>query len=302
MTEHEVKSELEIESEGDRVGVLLVLVAGVGFGTLGILGTYAQRAGLSIPTVLFYRFSLATVVVWGVLGAQGRLRRLRGRTLLAAVALGSLGYATMSGLFFLGLEYMTAGLVAIVFYTYPAFVVLLAVVAVGERVSRPTVVALVLALGGVGLVVGADPAGASRTGVAIMVAAAVTYAAYITASRAVLETTDSLVLTAHVLPAAGLTFLVGGGAAGELAIPSAPGAWAILVGLAVLGTAIPVFSFFAGLARIGASRAGIVSTAEPLVTVALGVALLAEPLTVPTLVGGGLIVTAVVLLQRSHRQ
>ncbi|MFB6235278.1 MAG: DMT family transporter [Halopenitus sp.] len=285
------------ERDHDRVGVLLVLIAGVGFGTLGIFGTYAQQAGLSIPTVLLYRFFIATVAVWGILIAQGRLRLLRGRTLFAAIALGSLGYATMSGLFFLGLEYMTAGLVAIVFYTYPAFVVVLAVVAVGERVSRTTLLALALALGGVGLVVGADPAGASRTGVAIMIAAALTYAAYITVSRAVLETTDSLLLTAHVLPAAGLTFLVGGTITNELAIPATPTAWGILVGLALLGTAIPVFTFFAGLSRIGASRTGIISTAEPLVTVALGVVLFAEPVTLPTVAGGGLILSAVVLLQ-----
>ncbi|MGZ0746053.1 DMT family transporter [Haloparvum sp. AD34] len=285
------------ERDRDRVGVLLVLIAGVGFGTLGIFGTYAQGAGLSIPTVLLYRFFVATLAVWGVLLAQGRLRLLRGRTLLAAIGLGSFGYATMSGLFFLGLEYMTAGLVAIVFYTYPAFVVLLAVVAVGERVTRTTVVALALALGGVGLVVGADPAGASQTGVAIMIAAALTYAAYITVSRAVLETTDSLLLTAHVLPAAGLTFLVGGSITNDLAIPGTPTAWGILVGVALLGTAIPVFTFFAGLSRIGASRTGIISTAEPLVTVALGVVLFAEPLTLPTVAGGGLILSAVVLLQ-----
>lgn len=295
MAEHVAGS----SAEHDRLGVLLVLIAAVGFGTLGIFGTFAQQAGLSIPTVLLYRFFIATLLVWGLLAARGRLRLLRGRTLLAAIALGSLGYATMSGLFFLGLEYMTTGLVAIVFYTYPAFVVVLAVAAVEERVSRATVVALALALGGVGLVVGADPAGASRTGVWVMIAAALTYAAYITASRAVLETTDSLLLTAHVLPAAGLTFLVGGSIAGDLAMPTAASAWAILGGIALLGTAIPVFAFFAGLSRIGASRSGILSTAEPVVTVALGTVLFAEPLTVPTLVGGGLILTAVVLLQRT---
>lgn len=297
MAEHGGETATEREHDRDRLGVLLVLIAGVGFGTLGIFGTYAQRVGLSIPTVLLYRFLIATLVIWGFLYHRGRLRLLRGRTLAAAVALGTLGYATMSGLFFLGLEYMTAGLAAILFYTYPAFVVLLAVVAVRERVSRRTLVALTTALGGVVLVVGADPAGASRTGIAVMVAAALTYAAYITASRAVLETTDALVLTAHVLPAAGVTFLVGGRLAGELAVPHTPTAWGILVGVAVLGTAIPVFAFFAGLTRIGASRSGIVSTAEPVVTVALGAVLFADPVTLPTVAGGGLILSAVVLLQ-----
>lgn len=291
-------ADTETAAHADRLGVALVLVSAVGFGTLAIFGTYAQRAGLSIPTLLLFRFLVASLALWGFLAARGRLRRLRGRTLLAAIALGATGYAAMSGLYFLGLEYLTAGLTAIVLYTYPAFVVVLAVVAVGERLTRGTVLSLGLALAGVVLVVGADPAGASPVGIAIMLAAALTYAAYITASRAVLETTDSLLLAAHVLPAAGVSVLVGGTALGDLAVPSTPWAWAVVVGIGLVGTAIPVFAFYAGLSRIGASRTGIVSTAEPLVTVALGVLLFAEPLTAPTVAGGGLILTAVVLLQR----
>lgn len=282
----------------DRVGVALVLVSAAGFGTLGIFGVYAQRAGVSIPTVLAYRFAIASLLVWGVLAWNGGARLLRGRSLVVALALGGVGYATMSALYFLGLEFLTAGLVAIVLYTYPAFVVVLAVLTIGERVTRVMVVALGLALAGVALVVGADPAGVSVVGVLVVLGAAVAYATYITISRAVLETVDPLVLTAHVVPAAALSFVVAGTATGEFAVWPGRSAWPILVGVAVLATAIPMFTFFAGIERIGASRAGVVSTVEPLVTVALGVALFAEPVTPTTAVGGGLILVAVVVLQR----
>jgi drug/metabolite transporter (DMT)-like permease len=107
----------------DRVGLALVLTSAVGFGTLGVFGELAAAAGLSIPTVLSFRFLLATLVVWLVLAARGELRRLRGRSLAVGLALGALGYAAMSGLYFWGLDFMTAGLVGIVLYTYPVFVV-----------------------------------------------------------------------------------------------------------------------------------------------------------------------------------
>jgi len=285
--------------DADAVGFALVFVSAAGFGTLGIFGVYAQRAGLSIPTVLVFRFVLGSAFVWAALAARGRARLLAGRTLAVAFALGALGYATMSGLYFVGLEFMTAGMVAIVLYTYPAFVVLLAAVAVGEPVNRTTVVALCLALAGAGLAVGANPAGASPVGVLVVLAAAAAYAVYITVSRAALDDTDSLVLTAHVLPAAAATFLVVGAATGDLSVPRAPTEWAILVGVAALATAVPVFAFFAGLERLGASRAGIVSTVEPPITVALGALLFAEPVTAVTVTGGALVLGAVVLLQRS---
>jgi len=55
----------------DRIGTALVLISAAGFGTLGVLGELAAAAGLSIPTVLAFRFLLATLVVWLVLGARG---------------------------------------------------------------------------------------------------------------------------------------------------------------------------------------------------------------------------------------
>ena len=280
------------------VGVGLVLVSAAGFGTLGIFGIYAQRADLTIPTVLAYRFALAAVLVWALLAWRGRLEPLRERSLAIALGLGAFGYATMSGLYFVGLEFMTAGLVAIVLYTYPAFVVVLAVATIGERVRVLTIVALCLSLGGVALVVGANPAGASTAGVLVVLCAALAYALYITVSRELLVTVDPLVLTAHVLPAAGVTFVVVGAATGDLQVPSAPSAWAILLGIAVLATALPVVAFFAGIERIGASRTGIVSTAEPAVTVVLGAVLLAEPVTLATVAGGALILAGVVAIQR----
>ncbi|NKE37868.1 DMT family transporter [Natronococcus sp. JC468] len=282
----------------DRIGIALVLASGVGFGTLGIFGLYAQRAALSIPTVLAFRFLLAALAVWMLLAVRGRLTVLRGRTLAIALGLGAFGYATQSGLYFLGLEYMTAGLVAIVLYTYPAFVVVIAVAGFGERATPAMVVALCLALGGVALVTGADPAGASPIGVAVVLGAAVAYAVYITVSRALLVSVDPLVLTAHVLPAAGGVFVAIGAATGELSVPTTPSTWLLLACLAVPATALPVIAFFAGLRYVGASRAGIVSTVEPPVTVGLGAALFAEPVTTATVVGGTLILLGVVVLER----
>ena len=274
-----------------------MLVSAAGFGTLGVLGELAAAAGLSIPTVLAFRFLLATLVVWLVLGARGRLHLLRGRALAVGVALGAVGYAVMSGLFFWGLEFMTAGLVGIVRYTYPVFVVGAAAVRLDEPVTRRTVASLGTALAGVALVTGADPAGADSRGIAVVLAAAVVYAGYITASRSALATVDPQVLTAHVLPGAAASYLVVGTATGRLAAPATDYEWALVAAIAVVATALPIFTFFAGLRRIGASNASIVSTAEPVITLLLGAAVLGEPITPATVVGGALVLGGVLLVQ-----
>lgn len=113
-----------------------------------------------------------------------------------------------------------------------------------------------------------------------------------------LVTIDPIVLTAYVLPAAGVSFIIIGTATGELVAPTTPLAWTILLCIAVFATAVPVVAFFTGLKYIGASRAGIISTVEPPVTVALGAVLFAEPVTTVTVIGGAMILTGVIVLER----
>ena len=281
-----------------RLGALLVLCSAVGFGTLGIFGVVALDAGVSIPAILFLRFALASLIVWAFLGLRGRLVLLRGRDLAVGFALGALGYATMSGFYFLGLEFMTAGMVAIVLYTYPAFVLVLAATFLGEPIGRRRLLALVAALSGIAMITGADPVAADPRGVAIVLVAAMVFASYITISRDALHVVTAPTLTAHVMPAAALSFLVVGLATGTLAMPDGPVGWGAVLGIAVVSTAIPVFAFFAGLSRIGAGPAAILSTVEPVVTVVLGALFLAEPVTAVVVIGGGLVILGAVLVPR----
>ena len=123
------------------------------------------------------------------------------------------------------------------------------------------------------------------------------YAGYITVSRSALTTVDPQVLTAHVLPAAAVAYLAVGTATGQLRIPATVYEWELVVAIAVVATALPIFTFFAGLRRIGASRASIVSTVEPVVTLLLGAAVLDEPITPVTMVGGALVLGGVLLVQ-----
>ncbi|MFB6133698.1 MAG: DMT family transporter [Halanaeroarchaeum sp.] len=280
-----------------RTGWGLAVLSAAGFGTLAIFGELAGARGMSIQTLLAFRFSLAVPLVWGFLAWQGRLRRLDGGNLAIAVALGALGYAGMSGLFLWGVARTTAGLGSILLYTYPVFVVALAVAFLDERLTWRRTVALVLALTGVVLVSGAQPRGVDPLGVVVLLLSAAIYAAYITVSGVVLEAVDAPTLSAHVIPAAGAAFVAVGAVTGTLALPRTPGEWAITGAVALFSTAIPIVSFYAAIRRIGASRTSIVSTVEPVFTVALGVLVLEERLTVLTLLGGAVVLTGVALVQ-----
>ncbi|WP_009970303.1 DMT family transporter, partial [Burkholderia pseudomallei] len=81
--------------------------------------------------------------------------------------------------------------------------------------------------------------------------------------------------------------------------PRAAAGWAALVAIALVSTVAAMLAFFAGLARLGAARTSMLSTLEPVVTVALAAALFGETLTPLQWAGGVAILAAVLWLVRA---
>lgn len=274
----------------------MALVAAACFGTLAIFGKVAEDIGLGTTTLLTYRFVLGALFIWLGLVLWGRARLLAPRQRRVALGLGLL-YGLFTGLYFWGLLYIPAGLTALVFYTYPVYVYVLAVWLLDESLSRYKLGALVVALSGVGLIVGGDADAVDVVGVGLVMLAALGLAGYIVGSRAALASIDSDVLAGTAMVGTAAAFLAFGVGSGRLAVPDGPDQWLVVVGIASLGTALPVFLYITALERIQASHASVLGTAEPLVTVVLGVVLLGESPGWLLLVGGALILAGVVVVQ-----
>ena len=275
-------------------GTLLVLGAATGFGTIGIFGELAAVIDLELPTLLVTRFVLATLAVVAI----GRLRgwpvpRTR-RDVATTVALGG-AYTGLTLCFFVSLRYLTAGLATIVLYTYPVVVFLLAAALLDEAVTPSKVGALGLVLAGVALIVDADVVGAEPVGVALALGAAAFYAVYTVGSRTLVASLAPRALMLGVLVGTTLGMVTYALAVGDMGLPRGADEWGVVFGLTLVGTVLPLWLFYEGVARLEAGRVGVVSTVEPVVTVSLGAVLLDEPVT-PVVVAGGLLVLGGVLL------
>ena len=281
-------------------GTLLVLGAAAGFGTIGIFGELAAAIDLQLSTLLATRFAIATLLVLAVGRLRGWAVPRSGRDLAATFVLGVV-YAGLAVLFFVSLRHLTAGLATIVLYAYPAIVFVLAAGVLGEAVTPGKVGALGLVLVGIWVIVDADVSGAEPVGVVLALGAAASYAVYTTASRTLVASLPPRALLLGVL--VGTTAAIVGFAAvtGGLALPRGADEWAVVLGLTIAGTVVPMVLFYEGVARLEAGRVGIVSTAEPVVTVTLGAAFLAEPVTPAVVAGGFLVLGGVVLVQRGDR-
>jgi drug/metabolite transporter (DMT)-like permease len=283
-------------------GPLFCLLSAAAFGAMAIFGKYAYDAGVTVGDLLLVRFAMAAAVLLPLAFATGALRGLAGRAVLAALAMGAVGYATQAGLFFLALERMDASLLALVLYTYPAFVLVGAVVLGREKATRRRVLALVAALSGTVLVLaGAGGGAVDALGVAMGVGAALAYTTYILVGDKVLAGTPPLALSALVCAGATVTFLLVSVPSGGPELAFAAEGWGWLAAIALVSTVAAVIAFFAGLDRVGPSAAAILSTLEPVVTVGLAAAAFGESLAGPQLAGAGLVLSAVVVMQLPER-
>ena len=277
-------------------GVVLIAVSAASFGAMAVFARLAYDGGADVTAVLFLRFAIAAPLMAVVMRLRG-LAWPRGRLLAGLAAMGGLGYVGQSLSFFTALTKASASLVALLLYAYPAIVTVLSVLVLGERLTRPRVAALGVALAGAVLTIGPELSG-EPLGVVLGASAAVIYSAYILVGSRLTPRSGALPASAVIMAAAAAVYAVVV-AVQRPAFPTTAGSWAAVVAIAVVSTVIAITTFFAGMARLGATDASTLSTLEPVVTVVLAALVLDERLSAAQLVGGLLILAAVVVLARA---
>jgi len=285
------------------MGPLLCLFSAACFGAMAIFGKLAYDAGVGLGNLLLLRFALAAAALVAIAGATGAFRGLSRRSIAAGLAMGGIGYALQSSLFFGALERMDASLLALIFYVYPALVMLGAIALGREKASTRRIIALLIASGGTVLVLGsAASGGLDPLGAALGIASAVAYSVYILAGDRVGNTTPPIALSALVCTGAACTFALASVVQGGSPLGFAAAGWLWLTAIALVSTVAAILAFFAGMARVGPSAASILSTFEPVITVALAAVVFSESLTAIQLLGGFLVLSAVLVMQWPSRR
>ena len=278
------------------IGILLIAISAASFGTLAIFGRYAYTDGMDTFTVLFIRFGSSAVFMTVVLLLRKK-HFPRGQILAQLVGMGALGYVGQSFMYMTAIKYASSGLVALLLYLYPMFVFILSVMILHEKVTSVKVISLALAVVGAALTV--DPNGGQLIGALMAIAAALIYSVYIIVGTGVMKHVSAIQSSTIIFASAGMVYGMLTFANGAH-FPASNSGWLAMLGMIVFSTIIPVVTFLAGLERIGPTNAAMLSTLEPVVTVLLAAWLFGERLMPIVLVGGGLILLAVILLTRSE--
>lgn len=274
----------------DTAGIALAAIAAVAFGTLAISAKFAYRADASALPILTVRFVGATLLLGAFHLLTRRSVRVPPQVMWRLLLLGGVGYGLETWLFFAALERAPAGVVALIFYSYPLWTLLIGFATKLEPFRWKLVGALVI--GSTGVAVVFSPESGGLAGPLFALGAAVAVALFFILMQLALRDTGSAPAAFWTSAGAAITttavWLV-------VRDPLPSGAIAPAATLA-LASAFAFITLYAAIERIGSSRAAVAAMVEPIATLTLAAILLDEVITTRVLIGAALVVTALPLL------
>ncbi|MFE1631240.1 DMT family transporter [Brevibacillus reuszeri] len=278
------------------LGVLYVFISAACFGVMSIFAVYAYGAGVTVSTLLFLRFLFAAILFFGLLVLRKEGLRLVRKQVVALFVLGGVLYTLQSLSFFSAVQYIPTSMAALLLYTFPVFVAVLTYFVEKEPLRRKTILAMLISLVGLGLVLGLSFGGIQPIGVVLALAAALFYSVYIVVGNRVVKGLSPFVTAGYIsLFAAISTFFVAQKDGGLELSFGAVGWWA-LAGIVVFSTVMAIGFFFQGLQLIGSTKASVLSTLEPVVTIVFSAMLFGESFTLLQLLGGCAVLAGAVLI------
>ena len=289
---------MESSDASVRRATLLIVLSALSFGSISVLTVLVTAAGIPLLTAMVWRYVLGATLL-GVVARPAQLRAVPRQRVILLLVIGGCGQALITYLSLHALEYISVGPLAFLFYTYPAWVALLAAIRRTEKLTPVRVIALTLALVGVAIMVGVPEEKLHPIGVMLALGSALLYSAYLPALEHVQSGIPALSATFLLIVGAAIAFVIAALFAGELFLPVGIAVWSEILLLALVATVIAFLTLIKGLSVLGPVRTAIVATVEPFFTAMLGIAVLGNELSGSTLIGGILIAGAVLLIQWS---
>ena len=272
-------------------------IAAASYGMNPLFALPLYKAGMDPDSVLFFRYLFAIPLLGIMIKARGRTFKIQRKETFPLIIMGLL-VALSSLTLFLSYNYMAAGIASTLLFVYPIMVALIMAMVFKEKLALQTIVCMLLALGGIGLLYKSeDGSTLSLIGTLLVFASSLSYAIYIVGiNQTSLKNVATLKVTFYVLLFGLSLFVARLLYSGVLNTPDEWYLWGNLLALAVFPTAISFLCTTGAIQYIGSTPTAILGALEPVTAIFFGIAVFGESLTVRESIGLVMIIVAVTLV------
>jgi len=278
-------------------GYLLGALAGASYGTNPLFALPLLGAGIDAYSVLFMRYAFALPMLAVMMVGRGRGFGLRRSQVLPLMALGLL-MAASSLTLYVSYAYIGAAIASTLLFIYPILVTLIMAICFHERASWLTIVCIVMATCGIGLLYRGDGGEVlNLTGLLLVFLSALSYAIYLVwvNGRGIREI-PTLKLTFYVIFFGIFLFAFKFDTRTFAVLCDNPWLWLSALGMAFFPTAFSLLCTSAAIQRVGSTPVAILGALEPVTAVAIAVLLFNEALTPRLAFGMIMVIVAVTLI------
>lgn len=291
-----------------NISIICILLAGSLWGMMGLFVRGLAADGLTSVEIVFFRtlFAMVMLGLWMLIKDREAFR-IKLKDLWCFIGTGIISLTFFNTCYFTTIQMTSMAVAAILLYTSPVFVVILSAILFKEKLTPVKIVALLLAFVGCVFVTGVASSGGLAmpiAGILIGIGSGIGYALYSIFGRYAIERGYSSTTISFY------TFLTCSAGLLILSPIISPVSYTIrkiscgntfydillIAGIALFVTVFPYLLYTFGLSGVENGKAGIMASIEPVVASILGIIIYKERMTVSTLVGIVMVLSAVVLL------
>lgn len=291
-------------------GIILTVLSSITFGFAFTLGPMTYGAGGNNPvTLTFLRNFLSLPFLLAIILLFKIDLRVTKKQLKNLIILGFIGNAITTLMLNMAFSYIDVGIVTSIHFTYPIFVTLGCVVFFKEKLSKQKIIALIIAMSGIGCFFisafnSSSFSSSTILGLFLAIASGVFYAFYIIfMDKSGLKGESPFKITFYVAIASSIGMFFYGIITNQLVFSTlTTKSWILSLIFAILCTVVALSLLQVGINHIGASEAAVISTFEPITSVVFGALLLDEKITLIKIVACLLIFAGVLTLSLSKER
>lgn len=275
----------------ELVGTALVFLSTCAIALVPSLARLSYDGGCDTLTVITSRSVFSALVMLLLLRLLRHPVRIGRRPMLIALASGAT-YGAALYCYLGAVNYLPVSLVVTIFFVHPLLVGLIGATLGRERLTPAMLLCLFTAPTGLGLAVGLSLDGANLRGILLASGAAVALAMVIVGNAGAMRDAPTISVLFYMMAGAALVLGIPLALTWRVDLPETATGWAGLVGVAVAAT-FGTVTFFTGMERVGALRAAMISNLEPVLGIAVALALLGEHVSWMQAVGVMLVVGSI---------
>ncbi|MBN2794882.1 MAG: EamA family transporter [Clostridia bacterium] len=286
-----------------KIGVILILISALGYGLMPIFSVFAIRRGTPTVSLLFIRFSIATLLLWPYIFITKKKYKMEFKTLLYLITICLFGFTIASISIYSAYEKISGSIATLILFTHPFFVWMMEIYFKRKPFKMKNLFAVLAVIMGLAVVLYQKNLSLSLAGIGLSFLSSITYGIFCFGlSNKNVQALDGIAITAYMTT---ITMLTSGISCLVKDVPLIPtDHTSVITGLmlAIFSTLIASVTFYEGLSIIGPSSATLISSFEPVFVVMLSGIFLHEVISSTLIIGGSIIIIGIIIMEYQKPQ